>query len=247
MLATLVSGCGGSSDPVYLSSQGGGSVTTSTGMFTQTTEPAPTPTTSPSPSPTTSPTPPPAEVVEEETGQLLSYRASNGWLITIGGPSIRMENPSGTGRLEYGQDTHEFLNGKDIKSFNGDTRTVLLPDGVKLTYEVDDADPANPQVVTISIYDGVFNAVVDPSGAAQIRRGTTGEDTEARDLAQPDGETATIAPTAAVPGGLTYNNVYVEDDNFVVTELMERLGETGGTANPTSVSDYYDDPRRVDT
>lgn len=140
---------------------------------------------------------------------------------------------------------HESLNGKHIKDRFGKTRSVIYPDGTKLTLVVEDTvilhtDWADfHQVKGVVIRSGNVCHYINmlcgsleysanhPSHAAQI------------DALFPDGETSSFELT---PTGLIFFNSYNEEvPGQKVYERVD-LGELFFDS-PTQVNDYFDDPR----
>jgi hypothetical protein len=180
------------------------------------------------------------------------YKTNGGGTITITEQNsivITHDNYPGF-KLEYWGDAgvaghplnsanHENLNGKHIKDRVGSRRTIIFPDGTKIT-TVAAGEVGAP--ISISIYEGAqahhINAncnylnVVEYSAVKDCM-------TKQLDDAEADGETATFE---FVPTGLLYVNIYTEvtPGNKVMNRVP--LGEIERN-NPTLVRDYYDDLR----
>lgn len=131
---------------------------------------------------------------------------------------------------------HENINGKHIKDRLGLNRTILFPDGSKLTMRAVNSDK---HMASISIIDGdeahhingtcsTLNlSVVDPDIAQEL------------DEAVADGETSTFEISAT---GLLFVTIYQEDTHGNKVANRYVLGELE-KANPNLVRDFYDDPR----
>lgn len=132
---------------------------------------------------------------------------------------------------------HENLNGKHIKDKIGSNRTVLFPDGSKITLA---AQNNTSEVLTISIYDQencywfnvTCNNTLEYSGA---EIGIA----QALDNEQADGETSSFEITST---GLLFYNIYTEDTPDHKVNNKYNLGGLE-VANPAKVNDYYNDPR----
>lgn len=173
-------------------------------------------------------------------------------IVTGGGYAIRIDlhqivatDPIAMNKVEHWGDPHENLNGKHIKDWGGEPewhgsrRSLILGDGTKITMA-----STGPQGVVLetSIYDGNRNFHIDNCSNAIVHQSVDQGDTDQRERAQFDGETATFE-TDTMLGTAVYTNAYDEDEAFDVVELDWPLGETGGYANPNQVTDFYDDPR----
>lgn len=134
--------------------------------------------------------------------------------------------------------SHENLNGKHIKDRLGKNRTVIFPDGTKMTYE-STAPWYMGGVTRISIYDGKnvhhFNMTCFGLEYSSASSTNTGE----QDDLQADGETSTFELTET---GLIFYNIYNEDT--AGNKVYERI-DLGSLFrnNPNQVNDLYDDKR----
>lgn len=176
---------------------------------------------------------------------------------TSGGATIRIE-PNAAITIRYGDyqnfsiefwgdtaDTngqiktaanHENLNGKHIKDKLGSVRSIVFPDGAKITMT---GDGVYGPLSAISIYDGAESHHINPRCNTLIHSSLSNSIALQRDEAEADGETATIEFTST---GLLYINIYTE--NSPGNKIMERvlLGEIFRN-NANKVNDYYDDTR----
>tara|TARA_R110002049_G_scaffold97098_3_gene236957 strand:- start:9653 stop:10399 length:747 start_codon:yes stop_codon:yes gene_type:complete len=131
---------------------------------------------------------------------------------------------------------HENLNGKHIKDRLGDIRSIIFPDGAKITMV---SAGLNEQLVSVSIHDGNeyhhinFNCMTLEYSSVNSLYAQKLDDNEV------DGETGTFEITET---GLLFYNIYKED--VVGQKVDERvpLGEIFNS-DPTRINDYYDDPR----
>lgn len=131
---------------------------------------------------------------------------------------------------------HESLNGKHIKDRFGNRRTIVFPDGARLTiitkgeYE---------EMISFSIYDGIESHHVNFNCNTVEYSGQSAFISKSLDDAEADGETATFEITAT---GLLFYNIYREDvpGNKVYERVM--LGELS-RSQPNMVNDYFDDLR----
>jgi hypothetical protein len=135
---------------------------------------------------------------------------------------------------------HESLNGKHIKDRSGSVRTLLFPDGAKLTLVADgDVGP----VLSITIFDGKEVHHINTACNTLEYSTTDSPFAKALDDREADGEAAIIEFTTS---GLLYVNLYLEatPGNKVMDRVV--LGEIFRD-DPGRVSDYYDDPRYGNT
>lgn len=132
---------------------------------------------------------------------------------------------------------HESLNGKHVKDRSGTRRTILFPDGAKMTMFADGAY-ANP-LLSISIYDGAESHYLNMTCLTLEYSSINAEIAQQLDNAEADGETATVEFSAT---GALFVNIYTE--NVAGDKVMNRvpLAELIW-AEPSTVRDHYDDPR----
>lgn len=131
---------------------------------------------------------------------------------------------------------HENLNGKHIKDRLALRRTIIFPDGAKITFVA--ADTA-AQLLSISIYDGTEYHRINPTCHALEFSVSDVCNVQNLDNAEADGETGTFEFTST---GLILYNSYTEDTPGNKINNRVNLGELE-TASPSLVRDYFDDPR----
>lgn len=131
---------------------------------------------------------------------------------------------------------HENLNGKHLKDRLGNRRTIVFPDGAKLTIVT--KGPAD-EIISFSIYDVAESHHINFGCNTVEYSGQSAFIAKSLDDAEADGETATFELTAT---GLLLYNIYHEDEpgNKVYERVM--LGELS-RSQPNMVNDYFDDPR----
>jgi len=186
----------------------------------------------------------------DSTG-VYTYRTKGGGIIIFDTTTIRIKHedyPNFTYMLwgDYMEDGNvmpcfcrESLNGKHIKNKISKTRTIIFPDGAKLTMV---AENEEMRVLTVSIYEGAHsyrfntglscNRTLELSSAEICIR-------QALDQAEADGETASFEINST---GLTLFNLYTED---TPGNKVGNRYDLGGLelAEPNKVNDYYNDPR----
>lgn len=131
---------------------------------------------------------------------------------------------------------HENLNGKHIKDRLGLHRSILFPDGTKLTMRAVSSDN---HMASISIIDGDEAHHINGTCGTLNLSVVDSEIAQQLDEAVADGETSTFEISAT---GLLFVTIYQEDThgNKVANRIL--LGELE-KASPSLVRDYYDDPR----
>lgn len=131
---------------------------------------------------------------------------------------------------------HENLNGKHIKDRVGTRRSIIFPDGAKVTYV---SQGEQEPLISISIYDGDETHYINTACNTLEYSSPNSKFAQQLDDAEADGETATFEITAT---GLLFSSIYVENvaGNKVPAEYP--IGELF-LDNPTQVNDYYDDER----
>ena len=101
---------------------------------------------------------------------------------------------------------HENLNGKHVKDRIGNRRTLLFPDGAKMTWYT---ETEKGSTVSLTIYDhGEVHHVNPGCNTLEYSVVNTPVTEKALDDKEPDGETATFEFTTM---GLEYYNIYQED------------------------------------
>lgn len=136
---------------------------------------------------------------------------------------------------------HENIKGKHIKDRMGTVRTVIFPDGAKVTMT---SRGERDLLLTVNIYDGnqshrisnecsrsTYSAV---SSAAQVQQ---------LDDQEADGEASTFEITSA---GLLWVNIYQEDTPGNKINKRTPLGQLYRD-QPNRVDDLFDDPRLGNT
>lgn len=182
----------------------------------------------------------------------LVYTTRSGlWRVTVNLDRVMVVRLSATisQRWEaWGNLPHETLNGKHIKDFDATFRTLLLPDGSKITME---KDATTDLVKTTSIYDAGQSHEIGNVGNVVRHSCVNVAVATQRDAAQIDGETGVLwnlRAAASTVGFSLLENIYVEQagtgGSFTRNYMPLLLGETGDpVTNPTQVNDFYDDPR----
>lgn len=174
-------------------------------------------------------------------GTAMQFTTSAGYVIRIDKHTITIEDPYAFNAVQNWGDPHENLNGKHVKDWggmpgwDGKWRTVLLGGGAKVTME---ASGPTGVVQHTSIYDTNQNVHFENTSNLILHHGVDAVETALQDGAQHDGETARFQtdPMTAIA---LYDNVYNEDDAFVMTTFDVPIGSTGGCANPNQVNDYF--------
>ncbi|GGC35097.1 hypothetical protein GCM10011386_29040 [Parapedobacter defluvii] len=139
---------------------------------------------------------------------------------------------------DLGPASHENLNGKHVKDRVGTNRSVIFPDGTKMTY-VSTAPWYMGGITAISIYDGAIVQHLNMTCFTWEYSAADDFFAKQLDAIQPDGETSTFELTET---GLIFYNTYTED--MPGNKVYERV-DIGSLAkdNPNQVNDFYDDTR----
>lgn len=131
---------------------------------------------------------------------------------------------------------HENLNGKYIKNRMNNKRSLIFPDGAKITMVYAEDYEA---FLSVSIYEGNEIHHINVECNTVEYSSTNSPFAKQVDDAEPDGETATFEFTET---GLLFLNIYTEDVAGQKVEERVKLGEIY-IDEPNNVTDYYDDPR----
>ncbi|HMR81679.1 MAG TPA: hypothetical protein PKE30_01005 [Niabella sp.] len=137
--------------------------------------------------------------------------------------------------------THESLNGKHIKARLGNIRSLIFPDGTKITMNSSGIyDP----LISISIYEGnSFHHINLACNVVEYAAAGSESLIRAFDSREPDGETSSFELTS---DGLIFFNSYTEYETGTREEKRVDLGSLKRD-NPKQVNDLYDDPRLAHT
>ncbi|MCD8540689.1 MAG: hypothetical protein LRY55_13665 [Leadbetterella sp.] len=133
---------------------------------------------------------------------------------------------------------HENFNGKHIKDRIGNNRTIILPDGTKITLV--SAGPT-ASVTALTIYSGGSMHHLNISCNKLEYSATDNPDVAQRmDELQADGETSLMEET---PDEIWLYNIYNEDTPCNRVYQRVNLASRPTKDNPKQVNDWYDDPR----
>lgn len=193
------------------------------------------------------------QLAVNSSGDTYTYRTTGGGIIrleissTIALPRLNISHESYPGlSYEFWGDTtingrkttsanHENLNGKHIKDRIATRRTIMFPDGAKITMI---ADGRQGPLISLSIYDGVESHRINLNCFQLVHSSTDQTVARKLDNEEADGETAGFEITST---GLILFNSYTEDAPGVKTGTRVNLGEIF-RVNPNQVNDYFDDP-----
>ncbi len=164
---------------------------------------------------------------QQRPGAPIEYTTSGGFRVTINGHNVTITDPSGKTRVVHSGDPHEYVNGRHIKDWNGKQRSILLPDGTKITMS---ATGPHGVITHTSIYDGDQNIQINNNGNRITHRSFDPWDTRTREYWQYDGETAAIVPNWG--GGMDYVDVYNQDSHLGVHPLFRELAHVPGRRFP---------------
>lgn len=195
---------------------------------------------------------PKAGMVQSGVADSFMYRTSGGGIIVIKpdiSVTIRHEQYPGFKLELWGIEVvngaaklvgnHENLNGKHIKDKESGRRSVIFPDGAKLT--IKGGNDYLGLIRSVSIIDGSNSHVLSFSCNQVVleHSSTSVSLAQALDELEADGEASVIEFTA---DGLLWVNSYLENSSGTKVYNRVPLGEIM-KATPTLVRDYYDDPR----
>lgn len=185
-------------------------------------------------------------------GKPIGYTTSGGWNVRVDKDKVIITDPTGKQKIEHSGDPHEYVNGKHIKDWEGKDRSIVLPDGTKITMGA-----TGPQglVTSTSIYDGDQNVQINNETNQITHHSFNPYDTKMREAWQNDGETSAVR-TSWDGNKLSYDNLYTQDDNFNVRSNYKHLaGDQGpwysrpffGLFGGPRTRDAYNDPRYLFT
>lgn len=197
---------------------------------------------------------PGGHLCQEGPGKPINYTTSGGWKVQVNGDKVICTSPDGKQKIEHSGDPHEYVNGKHIKDWEGKQRSMVLPDGTKITMGA-----SGPQglVENTSIYDGDQNIQIQNKGNEITHRSFNPYDTRMREAYQYDGETSGVRYNNR--GGIDYTNYYTQDENFGVRSNHKDLASVQDPKwyerpilpfwgiGQQRTRDYYNDPRLLFT
>jgi len=189
---------------------------------------------------------------QDGQGGPIQYRTSGGWNVQIDKDKVIITDPTGKQKVEHSGDPHEYVNGKHIKDWEGKDRSLVLPDGTKITMNA-----SGPQglVEHTSIYDGNQNIQIDNRSNQIEHRSFNPYDTRMREAYQADGETSSLR-TSWDGNKLSYDNLYTQDRSLGIRDNYKHLaGDKGpwwsrpffGLFGGPRTHDAYNDPRYLFT
>ncbi len=135
---------------------------------------------------------------------------------------------------------HENLNGKHIKDRLGSNRTILFPDGTKVTLVASGVDK---KVTSVSIYDGAFALSFNTKCNLITYSKSDAVATKLKEAEELDGETSTFE---IIGSYLHFYNIYDEVIQGEKNEVRIDLGNIT-LDNIHQVNDLFDDPRLAHT
>lgn len=171
-------------------------------------------------------------VIKPELSVTVRHEQYPGFKIELWG----METVNGTLKLVA---NHENLNGKHIKDKETGRRSVILPDGAKLT--IKGGSGYLDIIQSVSIIDGSTSHLFSFSCNQVVLEHSSSSPTlaTALDQLEADGETSAVEFTTE---GLVWVNIYTENMQGTKVNNRVMLGEIKRSL-PNNVNDFYDDPR----
>ena len=195
------------------------------------------------------PVAPVGNLIYSASDDVYTFKTSGGGTIKIdldGSISIGHKDYPGF-KIEFWGDTsrdgrevtsgnHENLNGKHVKDRIGTRRTIIFPDGAKITMV---AEGNVGPLISVSIYDGAESHRINAVCGSLAHSSTTASEAKQLDDDEADGEAGTFEFTET---GLLFVNVYTENVVGDKAEDRRPIGELNRN-NPNQVNDFYDDER----
>lgn len=155
-------------------------------------------------------------------------------------PGFKLELWGGT--VSASSAYHENLNGKHIKDRVGKRRSIILPDGAKITFVT---DGETGPMLSISIYDGLEMHHINKTCKTLEYSSASSAFAQQLDNEEADGETGAIEfvySSGTTISGLLFVNLYTEETPGSKVMNRVKLGELI-LSQPNVVNDFYDDPR----
>ncbi len=198
------------------------------------------------------------EIHQAEERQLIEYVTRSGlWTIMVDKHTVTVTRHRAclSSTVQMWGHPHENFNGKHIKDWLTDRRSLLLDDGTKITMH---ADGPHGVIHKMSIYDGPNSVEIDNENNLVLHQSTDPAVAQQLDEEEADGETgyANFVPndSPGAFGHMVYRNIYTQDDPGPAPQCLENpadasceevpLGTSGDWyQNPGQINDLYDDTR----
>jgi hypothetical protein len=184
---------------------------------------------------------PEGHLVQKSRKGPISFTTTKGWRIGIEDGAITVkppEGPSATGLQYVSQGTRERLGTRDLRAWAGDRRSILLPDGAKITLH-----GQSGALLRLSLYDGDESHEIDVLTQTIMHSKVDGATARNRDEAEYDGETGHLVTFPGKIGNLYLANLYVQNAGADGVPLKK---EPSASALGRQVADSayaYSDPR----
>ena len=202
------------------------------------------------------------QIKQTAAGAPMDYVTTSGkWIIKVDHTTVTVTRNTlcQLSTVEMWGHPHENLNGKHLKDWWGDRRSLILDDGTKITMH---ADSAHTMVHKMSIYDGQISIEFNNDNNTVLHHSTDPAVAQLREVAEADGETGYVAfePNNA-PGAIGtvfFRNIYTQANPGPAPQCLvmpvdvacvdDPLSRTGDLyQNPKQVNDLVDDPRLAHT
>ncbi|MBN9429892.1 MAG: hypothetical protein J0H09_25660 [Burkholderiales bacterium] len=143
----------------------------------------------------------------------ISHVTASGWRTEIRDGTVTVRPPVGVNYESDGfqyvsQGTRESFGPRDLRSWQGDRRSLLLPGGAKLTLHA-----AGSQLTKVSLYDGNESHQIDVVAQAVTHSRVDADLAASRDAGEHDGETAYFSRLQFRAGTIDWiylSNIYVQ-------------------------------------
>jgi len=163
-------------------------------------------------------------------GQPLTFTSPGGYKVNMNGSTVTVTSPNGQNTVQEWGDPHEKVNGQSVDNWNGNTRTLLLPDGTRVTMN---ANASNQPIQSTSIYSGGQEYQINNNNNTITSQSFNPYQTAQDAHNQSMGNTASIGYNQS--GAFTMMNLFNQSPCMNITPYYQDLATVGGCNN----QNYY--------
>lgn len=148
---------------------------------------------------------PQGSVSQTAPGQPSTITTPGGWQVQVSGSTVTMTDPSGKHTVQEWGDPHEKVDGTAAGNWNDPTRTLMLPDGTRVTMS---ADAANQPIQSTSVYMNGRSVNIDNSDNTITSQSFNPQQTSQEASSQAEGQVVNVQENSQ---GLNLSQLYKQD------------------------------------
>jgi hypothetical protein len=169
-------------------------------------------------------------MTQEGPGKPINFCSPGGYNVKIDGTTVTVTDPTGKNTVTESGDPHEYVNGQHVDDWNGNTRTLLLPDGTRITMN---ADGSNKPIQSTSIFSGGQEYQINNNNNTITSQTFNPYQSYQDATHQSMGNTAELGFNRG--GAFTLMNLFNQSPNMCITPYYQDLATVGGCHN----QNYY--------